>query len=153
MGGTSLKQTQIVHTEEELRACIAIRTKVFVEEQNVPLELEIDEYDRSPDACIHVYVIQDGKPAGTARLIPYDEDTAKIQRVAVLQEYRGQGIGGMLLTALEGQARAQGARRCILDAQLHAVPFYEKQGYVKLSDDTFYDAGILHVRMVKELNE
>ena len=52
---------------------------------------------------LHVYVIQDGKPAGTARLIPYGDDAAKIERVAVLQGYRGQGIGGMLLTALEGQ--------------------------------------------------
>ena len=144
--------TFVVKTESELQTCLAIRRKVFVEEQGVPIELENDAFDASPQACVHVLAVIDGTPAGTGRWIPYKPHTAKIQRLAVLPEYRGRGTGRKLLQELERQAQLAGMRTCILDSQCHAEPFYLKLGYVTISEQPFEEAGILHVRMQKRLH-
>ena len=80
-----------VTTQEQLEAGLNIRKTVFVEEQNVPVEEEIDQYDvLSPDA--HHILIQDGQEmVATGRLIYYKKDTAKLQRIAVLKPYRVNG--------------------------------------------------------------
>jgi predicted GNAT family N-acyltransferase len=144
---------EIVHvrTWTELNQCFTIRKKVFVEEQGVPAELEIDEFDASPDACGHILLLSDGQPAGTGRWRPYNTDSAKLQRLAVLVEYRGRGIGKKLIEALEQEAREAGNQFCILDGQCHAESFYHKLGYVTISPEPFEDAGIMHVRMRKTL--
>lgn len=139
---------------EQLRDCLAIRRKVFIEEQQIPEELEIDEFDH-PDRAVHVLLYDDdGTPVATARFRPYhpgDAHTAKVQRVAVLAYLRGRGLGRRVMEAVEALAREDGFREVVLDAQLHAEPFYQKLGYRRASDDLFYDAGILHVRMRKSL--
>jgi predicted GNAT family N-acyltransferase len=144
---------EIIHvrTENELNQCFTIRKKVFVEEQGVPAELEIDEFDASPDACGHILLLSNGQPAGTGRWRPYKSDTAKLQRLAVLVEYRGHGMGKKLIAALEQQAREAGYQFCILDGQCHAESFYLKLGYATVSTEPFEDAGIMHVRMQKAL--
>lgn len=140
-----------VKTREELEECFSIRTRVFVEEQQVPMELEMDEYDVSPEACRH-FLIRDGKTyAAAARWKVLEEGTAKLQRIAVLPEYRSHGVGRLVVSAMEQDARQAGMKACVLDAQCRAEGFYAKLGYRTVSPETFLDAGILHVRMKKEL--
>ncbi|MFC3748724.1 GNAT family N-acetyltransferase [Paenibacillus sp. GCM10012306] len=140
-----------VTNEEQLRQGFDIRKKVFVEEQKVPEEEEIDEYDViSPDVH-HILLIDDGIPVATGRLIYYKEATAKMQRIAVMKDYRSKGYGRVLLLALEELARELGLQYSILDGQCQAENFYRKLGYEVISTEPFYDAGILHVRMQKTL--
>src|SRR3954447_13451067 len=107
-------EISIVDSYPLLHQCFAIRDKVFVEEQGVPKELENDAYDESPEACCHVLLKYNGVPAGTGRWISYDnKQTAKIQRLAVLAEFRGKGFGKSLLQELEQQARIAGNKYSI----------------------------------------
>lgn len=140
-----------VNTEQQLKECLAIRTEVFVEEQKVPLDLEIDEYDKLGADVHHILIELNGGYAATGRLTYYKDNSAKMQRIAVRKEYRSQGIGKVLLIALEELARELGLSKSVLDAQCQAEPFYRKLGYETISSEPFDDAGIPHVRMVKLL--
>jgi predicted GNAT family N-acyltransferase len=144
-------RTQVVTTSEQLQSCLQIRREVFIEEQGVPEELEIDELDHV-DACTHLLMTDDaGRALATARIKRYDERTAKVQRVAVRRSARGRGYGAVLLEAAEEVARKQGYERVVLDAQCQAEGFYRKLGYRLVSPERFFDAGIEHVRMEKAL--
>jgi predicted GNAT family N-acyltransferase len=136
---------------EELKQCFIIRQKVFVEEQGVPADIEIDEFDASPEACCHTLLIYNNEPAATGRWQAYKVDTAKLQRLAVLKPFRGLGMGKKLILALEQQARESGFQYSILDGQCHAEAFYHKLGYETISEEPFEEAGIMHVRMQKTL--
>lgn len=144
---------EIVHvtTDEQLQQGLEIRKKVFVEEQKVPEEEEIDQYDVIGDNVHHLLLVDDEVPAATGRLIYYKAGTAKMQRIAVHKHYRSKGFGRILLLAMEERARELGLQASILDAQCHAEEFYRKLGYEVISPEPFYDAGILHVRMQKAL--
>ena len=118
----------------------AIREPVFVVEQKVPLELEWDELDPK---CRHVIARDDEhRPIGTGRLTPEH----KIGRMAVLQEWRGRGVGEALLQALIEQARALGLPEVALHAQADAIGFYEKFGFEPYGE-RFEEAGIVHQSM------
>jgi predicted GNAT family N-acyltransferase len=140
-----------VTNEEELKECFAIRINVFVDEQKVPEDEELDEYDESPEACAHLLLLDEDKPIATGRWKVYEEGTAKLQRIAVLKEHRRGGIGRLLIQALEDHAREAGMKKAVLDGQCQAEGFYHKLGYRTLPGEPFLDAGILHVRMIKEL--
>ncbi|OKP96841.1 GNAT family N-acetyltransferase [Paenibacillus sp. P46E] len=144
---------EIVHvtTDEQLQMGLEIRKKVFVEEQKVPVEEELDEYDVVGDNAHHMLLVDEGVPVATGRLIYYKAGAAKMQRIAVHKAYRSKGYGRVLLLALEELAREIGLETSILDAQCHAEEFYVKLGYKVISQEPFYDAGILHVRMEKAL--
>ncbi|ETT48684.1 MULTISPECIES: GNAT family N-acetyltransferase [unclassified Paenibacillus] len=144
---------EIVHvtTEEQLQMALEIRKKVFVEEQKVPVEEEIDEYDVISEHVHHFLLMEGEHPAATGRMIYYKADTAKMQRIAVQEAFRAKGCGRILLLAMEERARELGLQASILDAQCQAEPFYRKLGYEVISKEPFYDAGILHVRMSKAL--
>lgn len=122
----------------------AVREPVFVVEQNVPLEMEWDELDPH---CHHV-IARDAahRPIGTGRLTPEH----KIGRMAVLRHWRGHGVGEALLLALIEQARALGWREVTLHAQVSALGFYEKFGFIAYGD-RFEEAGIEHQAMRLEL--
>ena len=120
-----------------------IRFTVFVEEQGVPLDIEMDEMDPQ---CLHAVAFQENLPVGTARLLP----DGHIGRMAVLKEWRGQGIGGLLLRRLMAQARARGDREVALSAQVHAVAFYRAHGFVEEGEE-YLEAGIRHQAMRKAL--
>ncbi|MGF7033121.1 putative GNAT family N-acyltransferase [Paenibacillus mucilaginosus] len=140
-----------VETTEQLEECFGIRRRVFVEEQQVPEEEEIDEFDASPAACRH-WLLRDGEePVGTGRWRMYDGETAKLQRIAVLDSRRGQGLGRTIIEAMEQDVREAGVPAVILDGQVQAEAFYRKLGYETISKEPFLDAGIWHVRMRKEL--
>ncbi|TCZ72329.1 GNAT family N-acetyltransferase [Paenibacillus albiflavus] len=144
---------QMIHVTnaEDLQKCFHIRKEVFVNEQGVAEDLEWDEKDQTPDACRHMLLMKDDVPVGTARWYGYDADTAKLQRVAVLKEYRGTGAGKQLILGMEEDARKFGYTFSMLDGQCQAEQFYAKLGYEVISDEPFFDAGILHVRMRKSL--
>jgi len=114
-----------------------------------PEEIEMDGKDED---AVH-FVIHDSqaeRPVGTARLRPPEEGVAKPERVAVLEEYRGYGLGRKLMSLIEAEARSQGCERAALHAQTHVVEFYEDLGYEVVSDE-FEEAGIPHVEMATEL--
>lgn len=116
-----------------------IRRLVFIEEQAVPVEEEWDGLD--PD-CLHILAWHGSKALGTARLLP----DGHIGRVAVLAEARGLGIGVALMQATIEAARSHGHAHVELAAQTHALPFYERLGFVAFGDE-FIDAGIPHRNM------
>ena len=128
--------------------CAAIRMEVFVQEQGVPPELEMDDLDA---AATHVLALLDGDPVGTGRLIRGEPGHAKIGRMAVLKPLRGRGIGGEILNALMRHAAAIGIHEVSLSAQLHALPFYERFGFVA-EGDIFLDAGIEHRTMRRSVS-
>lgn len=138
-----------VETMEQLNEAIAIRFKVFVDEQGVDAEIEKDHYDEISAQCTHVLVMHDGVPVGTGRISGKD-GVGKIQRVCALQQARGLGVGKCIMDALETIAREKQLSSVKLGAQVHALPFYEKLGYSVISD-VFIEENIPHVTMQKEL--
>lgn len=135
-----------VTTEEELQLAFDIRKEVFVKEQGVAVDIELDAYD---NISTHVLVIHDNKAIATGRVRELDEQ-AKLQRICVLKEYRGTGVGKLVIEGLEVIARGMKLHQSILHAQYHAKEFYEKLGYTTVSD-IFMEQNIEHVTMVKEL--
>ncbi|MDO5371262.1 GNAT family N-acetyltransferase [Paracoccus sp. (in: a-proteobacteria)] len=124
---------------DDFPACAAIRRRVFIEEQNVPEDLELDEHDAT---AVHLLATRDGRPIGTARLL-IDGDTAKIGRVAMLAEERGTGAGAALMRAALDELRERGVRTAKLGAQTYAIGFYEKLGFTAHGPE-YDDAGIPH---------
>ena len=117
-----------------------IRFEVFVEEQKVPAELEMDHMDA---VCLHAVAYDAaGTPVGTGRLLP----DGHIGRMAVRKSGRGTGIGGALLQTLMAQAKARGDRQVVLSSQTHAAPFYQRHGFT-IEGDEFFEAGIAHINM------
>lgn len=132
---------------DDLAACHAIRRTVFIEEQNVPEALEMDDLDA---AAIHLLAVEGGRPVGTARLL-IDGETGKIGRVAVLAERRGTGLGAaLILAALDELGAIPGLTTVKLGAQLHALGFYEKLGFTTCGP-VYDDAGIPHRDMTRPL--
>jgi predicted GNAT family N-acyltransferase len=129
---------------------LALRKRVFVEEQDVPLDREVD--GRDPEAT-HFLVRDAGEPVATARVREYDGGSAlKVERVAVAGERRGEGYGDEVMDAVEAHGRERGYDRLVLDAQVPVVGFYERRGYTVEDDEPFDDAGIPHRRMAKQLD-
>jgi predicted GNAT family N-acyltransferase len=134
-----------------LAICHEIRRIVFVDEQGVSSDLEWDELD-SP--AIHFLgvdaeAVPEPKPLGTARLRLL-KGYAKAERVAVLKEARGTGLGRAIMLALEEVARSRGAERIRLSAQVSVLGFYEQLGYLGYGEP-FVEAGINHLAMSKLL--
>ena len=129
---------------ERARARAApIRCTVFVEEQGVPAEIEMDEMDAK---CVHALAFHEGRAVGTGRLLP----DGHIGRMAVLKAWRNQGIGGLLLKNLIEKARQRGDREVALSAQVHALAFYLAHGF-KPEGPQYEEAGIVHQAMKRAL--
>jgi len=121
-----------------------IRTTVFVEEQRVPPEIEMDEMDA---VSLHALAYVDGAAVGTGRLLP----DGHIGRMAVLRGSRSLGIGSAILQRLVEEARRQGMREAVLSAQTHALPFYRRHGFTPVGE-VYQEAGIAHQEMRRGLN-
>ena len=128
------------------RAC-AIRRRVFIEEQNVPEEIEMDADD---EHAFHALAILDGVAIGCGRMLEHGDNEVKIGRMAVLRQFRGTGVGAHILRFLIDRARARGVRRAILHAQLAAEGFYLKEGFNPVGG-VFDEAGIAHRKMERDL--
>lgn len=125
--------------EQQRQAAAALRQQVFVVEQGVPAELELDEMDAQ---SLHAVAYQDGVPVATGRLLP----DGHIGRMAVRQEARGAGTGSLVLCALMDEARRRGDCDVVLHAQLSARDFYARHGF-EPEGEIFMDAGIEHIAM------
>lgn len=128
---------------DDLSQCYAIRRKVFIEEQGVPEELE---FDGSDAYAMHLLVFDGEKNVATGRISLID-GIYKIGRVAVLKDERGKNYGDLTVRMLCDRAFRNGAKEVWLDAQLHAVGFYESIGFKTVGTE-FLDAGIPHIKMV-----
>ncbi|TXC90706.1 GNAT family N-acetyltransferase [Metabacillus litoralis] len=136
-----------VTTNEQLEDAYFVRKTVFVDEQQVPLEEEIDQHE---DEATHVVLYDDNQPSGAGR-VRIVEGYGKIERICVMKSARKKGVGKVIVTKLEELATKQGVKKLKLNAQTHAIPFYNKLGYEVVSEE-FMDAGIPHVTMVKHCN-
>jgi len=125
----------------------AIRRRVFIEEQRVPEEIELDADDAR---AFHALATLDGNPIGCGRMLEHGEDEVKIGRMAVLAEYRGTGVGREILRFLMSRARKRGMRKAILHAQLSAEGFYLREGFTPVGG-VFDEAGIAHRKMERDL--
>ena len=126
----------------------SIRRRVFIEEQDCPPEEEWDGFDATSR---HVLGRVDGTPVATARwrTVPYDEAlAAKLERFAVLPDYRGRGYGRQLVRYVLHDAHRAGFDRFVLHAQAHLESFYASFGFERVGEP-FSEAGIPHVKMVK----
>ena len=141
-------QIKIAETEKDIARCLDIRHAVFVVEQNVPEELERDEYDAG--GATHFLATIDGRATGTGRVRTVGEGEcrkAKVQRVAVLPSARGTGLGVALMHAMRHHIEETSMATVItLGAQTHATGFYERLGY-RPHGEVFDDAGIPHIEM------
>jgi predicted GNAT family N-acyltransferase len=135
-----------VRSPAEMAAALAIRRAVFIDEQGVPEALEIDRYDSVASAgVVHVIGYLGPAAVATGRLLfeaPAGEHP-HVGRVAVLHPWRRQGVGRQLMAALHEAALRRGFAGITLAAQLHAIGFYERLGYVARGE-VFLDAGIEH---------
>ncbi len=127
-------------------AALAIRVRVFCDEQGVPREEEHDALDAS---ALHLLALEDGRAIGTLRLL-LSGDAAKIGRVAVEAASRRRGIASRMLDVALARAREEGARTVRLAAQLVAVALYEQAGFA-VASEPFEEAGIEHVWMARAL--
>lgn len=142
MGVGAMSEFQVRRAEwaEDGDAIRAVRLDVFVDEQEVPADLEFDEHDAT---SVHLLAADShGQPIGTGRLL----SDGHIGRMAVVKAWRGRGVGGALLKRFIELAAAAGLPETILSAQTHAIPFYERYGFVA-EGDPYLDAGIPHRTM------
>lgn len=178
----------VAATESNWEAVVDLRIRVFVDEQGVPEELELDEHDEDPlDSDVDHLLVRDaaassidvdastddadsktddahaGAAVATARLRAVDADDygaldeaadriAKVERVVVTRDRRGEGWGARVMAAVEDRARTRGLNEVVLHAQTHAAGFYERLGYaVDDAVGTFDEDGIEHVRMRRRI--
>ena len=135
----NIKVTSFEESEADIRF---VRDTVFGDEQNVPRELDWDGKDRD---CVHVVAADNGgQPVGTGRMQP----DGTIGRLSVLQQWRGRGVGMAMLGALIESASSRGLEEVHLHAQVHAIPFYERNGFQR-DGPRFVEAGIEHVNMTR----
>ena len=140
-----LYEVRIATSNTEREAAFTVRKKVFVEEQGVPLTLELDEYDQTAS---HFVVYDNTKAIAAGRIRNSEENVGKVERVCVLKEYRGKHLGVLMMNALEEHASKTAIQKIVLNAQSYAIPFYEKLGYSVTSPE-FMDADIPHRAMEK----
>ena len=141
---TAAAEIRLLDWGEARSLAMPIREIVFVHEQGVPMEIEIDKFDVVSEHAI-AYAGADGS-IGTGRLLP----DGHIGRMAVLKEWRGKGVGALLLDALVRRAIDRGLDSVMLNAQIHAKAFYKKAGFV-IDGAPFMEAGIPHVPMRRVL--
>jgi predicted GNAT family N-acyltransferase len=145
-----LYQIHPAQNEREKRDALSVRRTVFIEEQQVPEEIEMDQHDEAEAETIHFVAYAGDKPVGAGRLRTYAPGVGKVERVAVLASERGTGLGRQIMLAMEEAARKKGYARLKLNAQTHARRFYEKLGYIPVGE-VFHEAGIEHIAMEKPL--
>jgi predicted GNAT family N-acyltransferase len=139
-------EVKVVRNEEELKKAFDVRVKVFVNEQNVPMEEEVDEFE---DEAVHFLLTDGEKAVGAGRLRVVD-GIGKVERICVLSTHRKGGSGKLIMDKIEETAKEKGLKKLKLHGQTQAEGFYQKLGYETVSD-VFMEAGIPHVTMIKEL--
>jgi predicted GNAT family N-acyltransferase len=139
-------EVRAARSQVEVAEALELRERVFAGEQGVSVAADRDGRDAE---ALHVVAIEDGQLLGTCRLV-FDAGVAKLGRMAVRADRRGEGIGDAVLREAERQARAAGARRVALHAQTYAKGLYARAGFEERGDE-FFEEGIEHVAMEKRL--
>lgn len=143
---------RILKSEEELKLAFDLREEVFVDEQKVPVEYEIDERD-SLDDTVHVGVFENNEILATARIMNINKDVVYFGRACVKKSCRGKGVGKFLFLKMEEtvkNSKKENEKKIIkFSAQYHAMTFYEMLGYSKDNEDIFVEVGIEHIKMSK----
>lgn len=143
---------ELLSWESVRSAAAPIRFTVFVEEQRVPAQIELDEHDATSTHALARN--RQGEVVGTGRLLRAERHASRcvgqVGRMAVLRAWRGQGAGGAILEALVGAARARGDTEVVLSAQLHALAFYRAHEFAEEGED-YVEAGIMHRDMRRVL--
>lgn len=135
--------THRILTQEDYFKALRIRQEVFIEEQNVPPEIEIDEYE---NLCVHFLTEDNSHPLATGRLRVKDK-YIKFERIAVVRDSRGKGIGRALMIFMQSFARDHFPDLTpYMHSQSDAIGFYESLGWKKIGDP-FFEAGISHHAM------
>lgn len=138
---------KIVQTPEEKQQAFSIRFAVFVEEQGVSKDIELDQHDAT---AIHfICYAEDQTPIAASRLRLVNK-RGKLERICVLEKYRGLSIGTHLIQKMEKAIQTHNVHLATLHAQTHATSFYKQLGY-ETTSEPFMDAGIAHVAMEKQL--
>ena len=138
-----LLDIRFAQNNKDMLSCLDLRRTVFIEEQNVPENEEVDGDD--PD-CDHILLTVSDIPVGAARL-KYYNDFIKVQRVCVLKNYRGQGIGSKIINFIIRHVEKNDIRSSVrLGSQIHALEFYKRLGFIEFGEE-YLDAGILHKDM------
>ena len=136
---------------EEMEKAFALREEVFVDEQKVPLEYEVDDRDSLEDT-IHIGVFEGDELLATARIMNINKDIVYFGRACVKKSCRGKGVGKFLFINMEETVKKfkkENEKKTIrFSAQYHAMTFYEMLGYTKDNDDIFVE-GIEHISMSK----
>lgn len=140
-------EVKIVSCDSEYRDAVLVRRRVFMDEQNVPEDLEWDEFE---ETATHFVAYNEGDTVGAGRCRVV-EGNCKVERICVMPTSRKHGVGQAIMEKIEQYAHDQHMQTLILHAQTHAEPFYKRLGYVTCSDEVFLDAGIPHVSMKKGL--
>lgn len=137
---------------EEMEKAFALREEVFVDEQKVPLEYEVDDRDSLEDT-IHVGVFEGDELLATARIMNINKDIVYFGRACVKKSCRGKGVGKFLFISMEETVKKfkkENKKKTIrFSAQYHAMTFYEMLGYTKDNDNIFVEVGIEHISMSK----
>ena len=141
---------KVAETPAEFEGAVTVRMRVFVGEQGIPANVEVDEADSAPDT-VHAVALHQGAVIATGRLLPdVDGKGPHIGRMAVEREWRRNGVGGKVLTFLEEQGRSLEFRQITLHAQEYVKSFYAGHGYHEVGE-MFLEEGIPHREMVKTL--
>jgi predicted GNAT family N-acyltransferase len=141
-----LTEIRLAAGPPEVDEALELRRRVFVGQQGVTLEADRDGLD--PEAT-HIVAVDGGRVVGTCRLV-FEEGVARLGRMAVEDDMRGRGLGAAMLDAAQLEARAAGAERIRLHAQLAARSLYERGGF-EVRGHEFMEEGIPHVTMEKAL--
>jgi len=138
-----LLDIRFTQNNKDMLSCLDLRRTVFIEEQNVP---ENEEVDGDDPGCDHILLTESDIPVGAARL-KYYNDFVKVQRVCVLKNYRGQGIGSKIINFIIRHVEKNDIRSSVrLGSQIHALEFYKRLGFIEFGEE-YLDAGILHKDM------
>ncbi len=135
---------KIVNNFDDLIKVFIIRGIVFLEEQNVPYEIEMDEFEYN---SIHFLVEIDDEPIGAGRL-RFIGEYAKLERIAIRKSWRGKGYGHQLVEIMLTEARKKGFSKFKMHAQAYLKNYYEQHGF-KVHGDLFKEADIEHYLMIK----
>jgi len=144
MGKLSYK---LVTSDRELKAAFEVRLQVFVEEQGISEELELDDLDQE---ALHMVVKDGERVIGTARVLFLTANQAKIERMAILKPFRRRGIGKGIMSFLNEELRNKQVEQVVLHAQYAVVAFYKSCGFEE-SGLPFQEAGIKHIKMERQL--
>ena len=138
---------KIAASDCELKGAFEVRKQVFVEEQGISEDLELDEHDME---AMHMVVKDGERIVGTARVLFLAASQAKLERMAILKLFRHRGIGKSIISFLDEEFTNRGIEQVVLHAQCSAVNFYKSCGFEE-SGSPFWEAGIKHVKMQKRL--